>query len=118
MSIEIAARFENVDQAEFALVRLRELGIHPQSYRIRSSNLLGEEENETPHPTTGFIPEDGSANYNNLFSFVNAVPTSTLGSASDYVREEVSVHMMLDNNDAQRAQSALISSHGYQIKQY
>ncbi len=120
MTSEIIGVFESVDTAEFALTRLRELGIPLISYRIRS--FYRGEGKDDPHALPGsYLPINATNDTPLMGNLYMAAPVFTDASGErDHVwreepSEEVALHILLEEYNAGRAKSALVSSHGRQI---
>lgn len=118
MASEIMGVFENVDTAELALTRLRELDVPLISYRIRPF-YSGGRRTETGFSAFGAFPA-ASAGVG-LGSAYMAVPFVVAAPAEPTWREEgseeVVLHLLVDEYNARRARSSLISSHGRQVSE-
>lgn len=122
---ELKLRFENPDVAEWALVRLRERGLHPDKYRIRP---VAEREPEMFHrgaainaaaALLGFM---GPAQNTDVYSastttggawiaFNGAIAPT--GEAAEDPSREVELILEVPDRDAHKVESILISNHGF-----
>jgi len=117
----MTALFDYADMADFALMRLREGGIHPRDISIMRRTDM---ENRVPDTNTfAFVPA-----YTERFTATNALSPmmpdtpgllfQNIGEyapGSDAASDEVQLAMTIDNAERHRAKSIIVSAHGRRI---
>lgn len=116
---ELRVLFENADAAEWALVRLRERGLHPDKYSIRSADR---QESEVPQGMLqgtaaalfGMGPALSADAYpaggNALVPFGGIVNDSI--SAIEADNREAELRLQVPDRDAKRVEGILINHRG------
>lgn len=119
---ELRIRFENADMAEWALVRLRERGLHPDRYRILTMAQWGESPMPRGHlvntaaALTGLGPiQTGDATPSMIGNVTWGIAMGGIGDGErppEAASREVELRLLIPDRDAQTVESILISYKG------
>jgi hypothetical protein len=118
--MDITALFDDADSAEHALVNLQGLGIYPTRYKIRALHIPDNNDNRGLFGgvTAGLpgVAGIGSNAGGAGFAFAGIAYGDTAFGGSEPPNREVRLLVTVDDAEAHRAQSALISNHGRRVQ--
>ncbi len=118
--MKLTAIFENVDMAEWAIVRLREKGITPKSYKVRHLSPQAWQGESDDIPVFMPIPTNNSPTSGNGSMNGSWLPIPFFNSVNDRPREgyssEAVLHVNVEDNHAIAAKGILVSNHGRKVE--
>ncbi|MDR0326051.1 MAG: hypothetical protein LBI19_08175 [Oscillospiraceae bacterium] len=112
--MDITALFDDADSAEHALVNLQALGIFPTRYKIRALHITnGAGRDGIFFANTAASPGSAPVNAGAPgFGFAGGIAFS----GGEPPNREVQLLLTVEDTEAHRAQSALISNHARRVR--
>jgi hypothetical protein len=117
--MDITALFDDVDTAEIALTNLKALGIHPSRYKIKALHITEQGERYGNAFAPAAPVNQNGANIPVNTGFFGTFTVMHGGAAFDTgeaPNREVRLLITVDDREAYRTQSALISNHARRVR--
>ncbi len=110
MLYEVSGVFENASNAEFALMRMRELGINLHSYRIRPLHQ------DDPKSPPVLAADNSAMSEVSMFSNPYTMPIPPIADGpSESKGPDVALHVTVNDSETQLVAHVLTHMHGAQI---